>query len=157
AAAAGLAELRDPRAVKPLAEALKTADEAGPFVRALARLPLAEAEPALLEILDDPEGHEKVLDGAVGLAARLGSAKLKARLFEMVTAGESSFIHQAEMTWAAARLMTSEDLPRLEKGRAPAKDAAGKNAAFLLTALGDPEGTRLFVEYVQSADFPWRD
>lgn len=157
AAAAGLAELRDPRSVKPLAEALKTASAAEPFVRALSRLPLAEAEASLLEILDDPEGHEKVAHQAVALAARAGSARLKGKLLEIVAGQDSPLLLRFEAARALLPLVAQEDRPQLRKGLAPADGFAAKASAFLLAGLGDPEGAKHFVSHVVSNRFPWRD
>jgi HEAT repeat protein len=157
AAATALAELRDPRSVKPLVEALQVADEPEPFVRALWHLPLAEAESTLLEILDDPEGHEKVVDGAVALAAHSGSPKLKSRLLDLVTVGQGGLLHQAEIAHALASLIGPEDRARLALVKDPTNDLGARQSAYLLTALGDAEGTKRFVELVHSGRYPGRD
>lgn len=137
-AAEALGEIGDPRAARPLAEALRDAEQGMAIAEALERLPLAGAEATLLEILEDPEGHEGVMAEAIRLAGRLGGAKVKEKLSRLV---EEKDLARRLWSLPAARalgpLLGPDDQARLRPG------AASMPAVALALALsGDAGGSR---------------
>ncbi len=125
AAAAALAEIGDPRAARPLVEALSTASYGAPFVQALARLPLSDAEAPLLALLDDPEENPGVMPDAIALAGRAGGPRMKERLAALMTGRAWSSARVAAR--ALGPLLTAEERDALA-ARPPEKDARGRQA-----------------------------
>ncbi len=137
AAAAALRELGEARAARPLAEALATTAQAGRVARALATLPLEEAEGSLLELLEDPESNAGATAEAIVLAARLGSPAVKQRLSALVADSRSMWALPAAL--ALGPLLEPGERDAL-RGRLPPKDEARRTAGLLALALsGDLE------------------
>ena len=153
AAAAALYDLGDPRAAGPLARALRMAKHRSIVGRALLALPppLEGTEEALLEILEDPDGHSSYED-ALRVAARVRSAKIKEKvLLHIPTRG---WAHTS--VWEALPMLQPEDRATLLQLRPEAKPAVTPAVQLALAATGDAEALKALILQASSQRFSLR-
>ena len=157
-AAAALAELGDPRAAGPLAETFKTSRFGFRIGGALLRLPppLPDVEEPLLEVLDDPEGHQFIVEWAVKVAGHSGSEKLRERLLELVTKETPSFRYHDTAAVTLIPLLKKEDTPRLREGREDTDRNVKRASTLALAALGDADSIRDFANGARNGPIAWR-
>ncbi len=143
AAALGLLLLGDPRAAVPLARALRTAGPRSAVARALLHLPPSAegVEEPLLEILEDPQGHECVED-AFRVAARTGSPRLKARALAFVAESRVVSSRTSGALWDLLPSLGPADREFLLRAREKSKVRQGALLTLALAATGDPDALR---------------
>lgn len=150
--AQALGALGDPAAAGPLAEAFKQSGSGHEISKALMSLPapLRDVDAPLLEILDDPEGHLVLMNDAVRIAVRSGSARLREKLLDLVTRTGERLYGRQHVAWGILPVLQPGDRAALKEGQGSSNRDLHAACTVALAALGDAEAVKEFVRLAVS-------
>ena len=149
--ALGLAELGDPRASGPLAEALRMGTVGRGGGKALHLLPLSEVEELILQILDDPRGHPLAED-AIWIARRIGGAKVREKLIAIIADAKNTPLLSLPAVRALSGRLDGDDRVALRRLISSKNWRVRNLAAMALGTSGDRQGLEKFVIAVREHD-----